>query len=111
MMINFLSAHWGDVVALIAVIGAVILSGASLRNKIKALAYFFVIKAEAYFGSGSGAFKKHAVYLWVREKLPAALRPFATDRVLDAAVEKAVALMKKWLADNPEVDVSAFKFD
>ena len=110
-MLNFFQTHWAEIVALIAVVGAVCLTGASAKGKIKALAYFFVVKAEAYFGSGSGAFKKHAAFVWVREKLPVALRVFATDKVLDAAVEKAVAAMKKWLADNPEVDVTAFKFD
>lgn len=58
------------------------------------------IAEDSIMGSGQGAKKKAQVFAALRGALPDWLKPFITDEVLDAVIEKAVWMMKKALAEK-----------
>ena len=58
------------------------------------------IAEDSIMGNGQGAKKKAQVFAALRGALPDWLKPFITDEVLDAVIEKAVGMMKKALAEK-----------
>ena len=58
------------------------------------------IAEDSIMGSGQGAKKKAQVFAALRGALPAWLKPFITDEVLDSVIEKAVSMMKKALSEK-----------
>lgn len=69
------------------------------KSSVKSLAYKLVCEAEERYKnlSGQGAKKKAEVFDALRSALPAPLKIFITDEVLDSVIETAVGLMKKAL--------------
>ena len=113
---NVITNHWPLIAAAVAVLATVFLGAeGSLRDKVFALLYYAVLKAEAEFGGKgkTGAVKKAAVAAWVRRYLPPALRLFVTEAMIDRLIEQAVEKMKEMLAEHTDIDlaelVNAFK--
>lgn len=101
-MFNFIPV---PVALVLMAIGFVSLAVGAIRmgykQLVKDLAYDLVCKSEdSIMGSGQGAKKKKQVFDALRAACPAWLKPFITDEVLDAVIEKAVGMMKKALAEK-----------
>lgn len=101
-MLNFIPAPVALVLMLVGFISlAVGCIRLGYKQTVKDLAYKLVCDAEdSIMGNGQGAKKKAQVFAALRAALPDWLKPFITDEVLDSVIEKAVAVMKKALAEK-----------
>lgn len=102
-ILNFIPA---PIAYILMAVGAIsfIVGGVRLgyKSSVKSLAYKLVCEAEERYKnlSGQGAKKKAEVFAALRSALPALLKIFITDEVLDSVIETAVGLMKKALAEK-----------
>lgn len=99
--INFLSAHWSSILAVVIFIAiCIILIKKGYSKYVKQILFYLVCEAEQQFGSGTGTLKYAAVTAWVHERLPAIVKIFLTEKEIDKLIEAAVAEMKQWLEVN-----------
>lgn len=101
-MLNFIPT---PVALVLMALGFISLAVGAIRlgykQYVKQWALELVTLAEnSIMGSGQGAKKKAQVFAALRGALPDWLKPFITDEVLDSAIEKAVSMMKKALAEK-----------
>lgn len=101
-MLNFIPAPIALVLMLVGFISlAVGCIRLGYKQYVKKWALELVTIAEdSIMGSGQGAKKKAQVFAALRSALPDWLKPIITDEVLDSVIEKAVAVMKKALAEK-----------
>lgn len=99
--INFLSAHWTSIIAVVVFVAiCAILIKKGYSKYVKQILFYLVCEAEQQFGSGTGTLKYAAVTAWVHERLPAIVKIFLTEKEIDKLIEAAVAEMKQWLEVN-----------
>ena len=68
--INFLSAHWTSIIAVVVFVAiCAILIKKGYSKYVKQILFYLVCEAEKQFGSGTGQLKYAAVTAWVHEKI------------------------------------------
>lgn len=97
---------WYSVIALVIFVTICIyLIKRGYSNKVKAMMFYLVCKAEIIYGSGTGELKYSQVVLWIYENLPKIMQILFTQKEIDQLVEDAVQAMKTWLTENEKAKV------
>lgn len=73
------------------------------KKELKALIYSMVILAEKTFGDKTGEYKYDFVIGRIYPLIPAPLKLFITEKMLDNLIEEAVQKLKERLKDNPSL--------
>ena len=103
-MIEFITAHWTDILIGVAVIA--ITAFLLVRGKIDIvykMLYSLVNEAEKLFGAKTGKVKFAYVMEKVYAKLPAVIRLVVSYSTLERWIENAVTKMKEDLAEKAEI--------
>jgi len=93
-MMNFLTNHWVDLLAVFVFVGLLIaLWMRGKKGMVIHIIRVLVAQAEKEFGSGTGAIKLQAVWDGIYQRLPWTVRILFPQSVLSEYIEDAV----KWL--------------
>ena len=85
------------IIAICLLVGATILIFMDKKEEAKKIILSLVVEAEDKFGNGTGSMKYAYVLGKVYPCLPAVVRAFVSEAVLDAMIEEAVIILEKEL--------------
>ena len=103
-MLNFIFDNWDSVLVLLtALVGFIHAGKASEMKALKDILFGLVTKAEAEYGSGTGALKRSAVFEWIYERMPGMMRLVITRRNIDKLLNEVLAHAKCEWSNNPNL--------
>lgn len=103
-ILDFLIAHWSDILLIIAAIASVIFAVYKKDyNIVKKQIFSLVTEAEQAYGGGTGILKLSTVITVLYPKLPKLFKLLVTEKKLTEIIETVLAEAKKKWAENPEL--------
>lgn len=103
-IIEFVIAHWSDILLIIAAIASVIFAVYKKDYAIvKKQIFSLVTEAEQAYGSGTGILKLSTVINVLYPKLPQLFKMFVTEKKLTEIIETVLSEAKKKWAENPKL--------
>lgn len=103
-VVEFIIAHWSDILLIIGAIASVIFAIYKKDyNIVKKQIFSLVTEAEQAYGGGTGILKLSTVISVLYPKLPVLFKTFITEKKLTEIIETVLAEAKKKWAENPEL--------
>ena len=94
-VVNFIIANWDFILLVVAAVAAVVFAVfKGNKSVVMKMLYALVTEAEKNLGGGTGSLKLATVIETIYPKLPAVIKAFVTDAMLEKWVEEALAAAK-----------------
>lgn len=102
--INYIIANWDFILLIVAAAAAMIFAiFKGNKSVVMKMLYALVTEAEKNMGGGTGSLKLASVIEAIYPKLPAVIKMFITDSMLEKWVEEALAVAKDAWEKNTNI--------
>ncbi len=103
-VINFVLENWDYILLIVAAVAAVIFAiFKGNKSVVMKMLYALVTEAEKNMGGGTGSLKLASVIEAIYPKLPAVIKMFITDAMLEKWVEDALKIAKEAWEKNSNI--------
>lgn len=103
-VINLILANWDFILLIVAAVAAIIFAiFKGNKSVVMKMLYAMVTEAEKSMGGGTGSLKLASVIEAIYPKLPAVIKMFITDAMLQEWVEDALKLAKEAWEKNTKI--------
>nr|DAF88463.1 MAG TPA: holin [Siphoviridae sp. ctdHi7] len=103
-VVNFIIANWDFILLVVAAVAAVVFAVfKGNKSVVMKMLYALVTEAEKNLGGGTGSLKLATVIETIYPKLPAVIKAFVTDAMLEKWVEEALAAAKTTWEKNAKI--------
>lgn len=103
-VVNFIIANWDFILLVLAAVAAVVFAVfKGNKSVVMKMLYALVTEAEKNLGGGTGSLKLATVIETIYPKLPAVIKAFVTDAMLEKWVEEALAAAKTAWEKNAKI--------
>lgn len=103
-VINYFTANWDFILLIVAAAAAMIFAiFKGNKSVVMKMLYALVTEAEKNMGGGTGSLKLASVIEAIYPKLPAVIKMFITDSMLEKWVEEALAVAKSAWEKNTNI--------
>lgn len=103
-VVNFIIANWDFILLVVAAVAAVVFAVfKGNKSVVMKMLYALVTEAEKNLGGGTGSLKLATVIETIYPKLPAVIKAFVTDAMLEKWVEEALTAAKTAWEKNEKI--------